>query len=175
MKGDVKMKKLYRYFFLAIVCIGLVGCTNSKMVDRDTAEKTALEQIDGEVVDYKERFDDKEPHHLFDIVKDGKHYEVKVHRETGDIISHNVLDDNEGLEPTTSDSNESTGALLTEEQAKEIALEKVGGGKVVECEYKTEEGKTYYDIEIEYNNKVHEVKVDAKNKDIIESKEHIID
>lgn len=97
--GDDKMKK---YLILAFLCLGLVGCNQDDQVSRDTAQETALEEVDGEVVDYTENFDDDEPHHLFTIANGNTHYEVKVHRDTGEVISSEVLDDNEGIDQSNS-------------------------------------------------------------------------
>lgn len=67
------------------------------MYNRDMAEESALGTIDGRVDNYTERFDDDEPHHLFEIVNDDdERYEVRVHRETGEVIDHRrMTDDND--------------------------------------------------------------------------------
>lgn len=66
------------------------------MYTRDMAEESALGIIDGRVDNYTERFDDDEPHHLFEIVNDNdERYEVRVHRDTGEVIDHRRMTDND--------------------------------------------------------------------------------
>jgi hypothetical protein len=66
------------------------------MYTRDMAEESALGIIDGRVANYTERFDDDEPHHLFEIVNDNdERYEVRVHRDTGEVIDHRRMTDND--------------------------------------------------------------------------------
>ena len=65
------------------------------MYTRDMAEESALGIIDGRVDNYTERFDDDEPHHLFEIVNDNdERYEVRVNRDTGEVIDHRRMTDN---------------------------------------------------------------------------------
>ncbi|MEK6844423.1 MAG: PepSY domain-containing protein [Nanoarchaeota archaeon] len=55
--------------------------------------------------------------------------------------------------------------LITEEEAKEIALERIGKGNVTDFESEREGKKILYNVEID--NEV-EVEVDAENGDILE-------
>ena len=169
------MKKFNTLILLALLTFGLVGCKTTEAVTRDVAEKTALTEVDGKVANYEERFDDDEPHHLFDIVKDDQHYEVKIHRDTGEVISNKLVDDNEGIQRTTNDSSNATDSFITEEEAKKIALDKVGGGSVVKTKLTTDDGEKVYKIEIHHNNKEYDIEIDAVSKEIIEYEEDIID
>lgn len=169
------MKKISKYLLLLLLCLGLVGCSKTDLVTRKVAEETALTKVDGDVSNYTEKFDDDEPHHLFDIVKDGKHYEVKVHRETGKIISSEEMDDNESIQRTVNGTTSATDSFITEDEAKEIALEKVGGGTVIKTKLTTDHGDKIYKVEIQYNNKECEVTIDAVSKEILDYEEEVID
>jgi len=64
------------------------GATGN-MYTRDMAEERALATINGRVDNYTERFDEDEPHHLFEIVNDdNERYSVRVHRETGEVMDY---------------------------------------------------------------------------------------
>jgi beta-lactamase regulating signal transducer with metallopeptidase domain len=52
-------------------------------------------------------------------------------------------------------------AEITAERAREIALAKVGGGAVIECDRDYENGRPVYEIEIVYGNTKHEMDIDA--------------
>jgi len=57
---------------------------------------------------------------------------------------------------------------ITEEQAKEIALEKVGGGKVKKIKLDDEDNKVVYEIKVLHENKKYEMNVDAMSGEITE-------
>ena len=56
---------------------------------------------------------------------------------------------------------QSSNAAITAVMAIEIALEKVGGGFVIECELDYENGKLVYEVEIVHNGKRYIVDVDV--------------
>lgn len=63
--------------------------------------------------------------------------------------------------PATSPSAPSSKSEITTEQAKEIALAKVGGGTVTECKLDYENGRKVYEIKIVYGNTKYEMDVDT--------------
>lgn len=88
------MKK-YVYFII-VLCFILVGC-HQKSIHHETAKKIALQVMDGNVVKEYEYFTDTKACYLFIIVKENNYYEVMIHRDTGNVIYVQLMDDNEGI------------------------------------------------------------------------------
>ena len=59
------------------------------------------------------------------------------------------------------------GPQISFERAIEIALERVGGGTVIEAEFDRERGVLVYDVEIRHDMREHDVRIDADTGEII--------
>lgn len=192
------MKKLFLCMIMVMGIVGLTGCSGSKNISKDEAKEKALKEVNGEVIGYNQDLDDDDtPHYEFNIVQDGKCYEVKVHSKTGEIISKELdkdyqqQNDNSG----SGNSNSSNGSnsnnntnnnvatpTINADEAKQIALQRVGGGTVTKCElgdsddtYGQTNGAQVYEIEIRYNSKEYDVLVNGNTKEIIKVEESFID
>lgn len=154
----------------------LTGCTSDKTISKEEAQKKALAEVNGDVTSYAQDLNDDTPFYAFDIVQDGKRYEVKVHAKTGDIISKELDEDYQTENEINNNANHGTTNVITEDEAKKAALDKVGGGTVVKCELEADDGSTRkYKVEIQYNNKEYDVEVHAVSKEILKVEEHNID
>lgn len=181
------MKKIVLCLMMVISVFALSGCSSDKHISKDEAKEKALKEVNGDVTGYGQDLEDDTPYYEFDIVQEGKRYEVKVHSKTGEIISKELDEDykeEDKKEDAVNDNgNKVPAPAVSEEDAKKAALEKVGGGTVVKCEL-SDRDSTYdasgsssqvYKIEIQYNSKEYDVVVDADSKNILKVEENNID
>ena len=61
-------------------------------------------------------------------------------------------------------------AQITFVMAEEIAMTKVGGGRVMKIELERDRGQLVYEVEIRHDGRKHEVKINAVNGEIIKFK-----
>lgn len=170
------MKKIGLIASALALVLCLSGCSNDKTISKEEAQKKALAEVNGDVTSYAQDLNDDTPFYAFDIVQDGKRYEVKVHAKTGDILSKELDEDYQTENEINNNANHEKTSVITEEEAKRAALDKVGGGNVVKCQLEEDDGTTRkYQIEIHYNNKEYEVDVDAVSKEILKVEENNID
>ena len=62
-------------------------------------------------------------------------------------------------------------SIISEDEAREIALERVGGGTVTEVEFDECEGRLIYEIEVKHNGVEYEVEIDAITGEVIKFEE----
>lgn len=190
------MKKIISYTLVAILFLGITGCA-SKHISKDSAKEKALKEYNGEIVSYDQDLDDDTPYYEFDIVQGNECYEIKVHSKTGEIISKklnteysNGATDNNNTTPNSNNktngntnNTQTTTPTVTMEEAKTIALNKVGGGTVIKCEldysddYPSQGSQNIqvYEVDIHYNNKEYDVVIHADTKEILKYEEDFID
>lgn len=113
----------------------------------EQAKDMALKEVKGKVIKAKT---DAEEYHIY-IEKDKKIYEVEVDRVTG-VIDH--------IELEYEETNNGIGL----DQAKKIALNKVGGGTIISVD----DDHDSYEIEIEYKGYLYEVEIHKSNGKIID-------
>lgn len=93
----------------------------------------------------------------------GYEFELTIDAETGDILEQSTDDD---------DDHEVAidfGNIISPQEAMSFALEAAGSGYVKEWELETDDGRTYYEIDIEgADNNVDSVDIDAVSGDILE-------
>jgi uncharacterized membrane protein YkoI len=58
-------------------------------------------------------------------------------------------------------------SMISAEQARQIALESVGGGNVVEIEFDVCDGRSVFEVEVKYNGVEYEVVIDALTGEVI--------
>lgn len=68
-----------------------------------------------------------------------------------------------------------TSKTISASKAKEIAINKVGGGKVTECKLDTDDGVKVYDVKVVYNGYEYEVEIDATTGKILDFDKEKID
>ena len=117
----------------------------------EEARRIALGRVNGTIVE-EERDDDS---YDFDIIYDGKKYEVEVHAFTGAVkeVEADDDDDDDNDDRGTSTQKKSR---ITLEEARRIALGRVNGTIVEE-----ERDDDSYDFDIIYDGKKYEVEVHA--------------
>lgn len=143
---------------LAMVC--LVGCTSAKTISEEEAKKKALAIQDGEVVGMESDLKDDDPSYTFTIKTSEALYEIEIDAVNGKMISQD-------MEMLPSNTNNEY--AISEEQARQIALDKVPGATIVKVELDNNDGQasTKYEIELLKDNVEYSVDVDVTTGNIV--------
>ncbi len=168
------MKKIV--LLLALTTFIFAGCGGETKISADQAKEIALNNAgltEDEVTFVRTEKDSDDGRVVYEVEfysKDNKEYDYEIDAETGDIISFD--EDAENSLPSSSDvsQNTSQGEEITEERAKEIALEKVPGAtaeNIREFKKDFDDGREEYDGKIVYNNTEYEFEIDAKTGEFI--------
>jgi uncharacterized membrane protein YkoI len=174
-------------FALALVGVGLnqsafalsrgskdsAQAADKTVISEEQAKKIALEKVNGEIVEFEPDHDDGQPEYDVEIRADGKEYDMEIDGYTGEITKLEVDDDDDDDDDRRSEkesSKSSSGSkasdknsdkqLISEEQARKIALEKVNG-KIVEFELDYDDGHPEYEIEIRADGKEYDLEIDG--------------
>ncbi|MCI9645760.1 MAG: hypothetical protein HFH40_02925 [Lachnospiraceae bacterium] len=101
---------------------------------------------------------------LYDIKmqKSNKKYELKYHARTGKLLEYEW----ELISKNTSSNTKEK--YISEEQAKQAALETAGGGSVVKIKFTTDDGIKVYEIDIINGNYEYEITVHAETGKILD-------
>ncbi|NBK96683.1 MAG: peptidase [Erysipelotrichia bacterium] len=169
------MKKLLG---LLLVSIMLVGCGSSKnALSLEEAQKIALEAFDGKVTQAREEKDDGVSYYEFIITGEKERYEIEVDANSGNILKQEKDDDYVGASnsDTNTNTNTNTAATITQEQAQQIAMDRVGSGTLVKCELESDDGILKYDVQIKNGNTEYDVDVDANSGEILKFDQDIDD
>lgn len=166
------MKKLVSLVLLGLI---LVGCNNSNSDDimtMEEAQKIALKEVDGEVIKSSKDHDDGRTYYEFEIITDGGKYDLEVDGESGEIVKKEKDDDYTSSQSTT--DSQSNQATITEDEAKKIATERIGGsGEFIKCELDNDDGVLKYEIEVVKENKEYDIDVDATTGKITKYEEDL--
>ncbi|MEG0366359.1 MAG: PepSY domain-containing protein [Coprobacillus sp.] len=119
-------------------------------ISEEKAKQLALAKVNGKIVDIKSDDDDYNVY----IEKDNYIYEIEVDRYRG------VIDDVEKERKPSSNAQ-----IISQEQAKQIALTKVNG-TVREVEYDNDDYQ--YDVKVYKDMIEYEIKIDAKSGGVLE-------
>lgn len=126
-------------------------------------EHAGVAEADAQFVREKEDYDDGRAVYEIEFYAGNTEYDYEIAKDTGEIIS--VDHDMEAAL-----SGNSTGEALTQEQAQELALEKVpgAGANDIRISYERDDGRQIYEGEIYYNGTEYEFEMDAVTGDFIE-------
>lgn len=155
--------------------------TDSGRIMAERANEIALATVGGGTV-AECRFEDEREVYKVEVLYGDKRYSMDIDAVYGVVTNYRL----EAIETYTTSPPEATNPSLsitnsapatpretpaaqpsslngeiTAERAKEIALAKVGGGTVTECELDYENGRKVYEIKIIYRNTKYEMDVDA--------------
>lgn len=183
------MKKILITLFVAIA---LFGCQAKKTITMEEAKNIALTDITGEVIRASENKLNGNVYYEFDILENdiihkfvisGEGNVTDYVREVPQIYNEQTNPTVEPAQPTEEVKTTATPAptptpvvvapttteekVITADKANAIAIKRVGGGTVTECEFDYEGGVKHYDIEVTYNFKEYDVIVNAVTGEII--------
>ncbi|SDH69083.1 Uncharacterized membrane protein YkoI [Alteribacillus persepolensis] len=165
------MKKLV----MATACIGTLGLgvtgaalasggvsshQQGDTLSIEEAKEAAQKQYPGTVTEVERETDDGSLFYEIEMVGDEYEYELEIHANTGEVH----LDEKEKRESSDDYSN---GFTVSMEEAKQIAVDEVGG-VIEEIERDKDDGLTYYEIELNTDKGEAEVEVDGHTGDVIE-------
>lgn len=134
----------------------------SILTNEEITEK-ALAKVDGTVT--KVELERKLSGSVYEveIKKDGYEYDLDLDAVTGEVLKEDKsTDDDEASLDDNSTKNDSSEVAITSKAAIEIAL-KESAGTVTEIELERDNGRTYYEIEIEEGTKEVDIEVDANS------------
>ena len=127
-------------------------------ISPEEARKLALGLVDGEIIKL-ELDDEDDPEYEIKVRKDGVIYEIELDARTGRVEEFERDDDDDDKRaPAPKDKPaSSTNSRISPDQAKSIALEMTGGGRITEFEWDDDE----YEIEIIKDGMEYEIEIHA--------------
>ena len=172
------MKKL-ALGLLAVMLLGGCGTKEAK-ISMEEAKEAALKEFQGDIIQSNTDKDDGRVVYEFTIDNGPNRCEVEIDGNTGEVLKSELEDNRLRSQPSEGPSQEnsqpqSSEELITEDEAKEVALARSGAGSVVRCELDRDDGNIRYEIEIRDGNKEIDVEVDAVTKEILHYEEEVID
>jgi len=139
------------------------GKEKTSILTNEEITEKALAKVDGTVTEVELERKLSGSVYEVEIKKDGYEYDLDLDAVTGEVLKEDKStdDDEAGLDDNTTKSD-SSDVAITHEAAIEIAL-KEAAGTVTEIELEIDNGRTYYEIEIEVGTKEVDIEVDAKS------------
>jgi len=137
--------------------------SEANFISTDEAADIALSKYDGYIESIELEKDDGYVYYEVEIENEDAEYELDIDAMTGEILKVDEDDDNDDEQ-----TKKSYDELLSVEEAKQIAVDRAGGGKVVELELEEDDNRYEYEIEINVDNQEAEVTIDAVTGDILE-------
>ena len=137
--------------------------SEANFISTDEAAGIALSEYDGYIESIELEKDDGYVYYEVEIENEDAEYELDIDAMTGEILKVDEDEDNDDEQ-----TKKSYDELLSVEKAKQIAVDRAGGGKVVELELEEEDNRYEYEIEINVDNQEAEVTIDAVTGDILE-------
>ena len=138
--------------------------TGNDYITAEQAKLIALSAVPGVVNEVELEKENGLLVYEVEITNNNKRTEVAINRETGSIISTEAEEDEE-IAP---EELKKIGGLITEEQAKQIALDHIGQGNVIDFESEREGGRIIYGVVLSVNGDEVEVEIDAQTGEILE-------
>lgn len=155
-----------------------------KLISASKAKKKAKKQVSGaEITSVVKKRSSGIDVYKVKMNKGSKKYEMKIHARTGAVLEYewDLIVQKAGKNTKASQRNGNgakvvDGAYIGEESAKQIALEKVGGGTVVKLKLDEEDRQMVYEVEIVKGEFEYEFEIDAVTGEILKyEKESIYD
>ena len=138
-------------------------------ISEDEASSIALAEVDGAKKKHlRIHKDTDDGRNIYEgsILYDGVEYDFEIDAQSGQIIdwSSEMEDDNWTNTPN------SNGSIITEQEAKNIALGEVNGAtdQNIRIHLETDDGRQIYEGEILYNETEYEFEIDAQSGQIID-------
>ena len=148
---------------------GQAALAKQAKITQDEAINAALEKVPGTVEEVE--LEDEKGTIVYEIElvsTDGTEHEVEVDAQTGEVLKVEADDDDENEEEDSQNQAKlAKQAKITEDEAINMALEKVPG-TVNEIELEVENGTVVYEIEVlSTDGTEQEVKVDAQTGEVL--------
>lgn len=138
---------------------------NVPYIGENKAKEIALEKTGGgELITFS--FDDNSGSRVYniEIADDNNNYIMTMDAKSGDILTYEKTPKEPASASNDSqNTGDDSGSLISASKAKSIALSRVGGGTVTECNLDSDDGTKKYEIKITWNGYEYEVDVNAKS------------
>lgn len=172
--------RLKKYILLGIgvmvgagLLIASTGCgkkgqtTTNDVISEEKAKLIMLEKVPGAtIVEFSYDKDGREIKYEGTLVKDNYEYEIDVNAKTGEIIQFEQ-EQKGNISVITTEQDTISSSYITEEQAKEIMLEKVPEATIVKFSYDKDKGEMKYEGTLVKDNVKYEIDVDRRTGEII--------
>lgn len=147
------MKKIVTMILIIFL---LVACQNSNTITGQEAKTIVQDMVGGEFMDINQTKKDGKEVYVIRMIKDGVVHTLMIDMK-GTIVDHVQVPMN------TKDSS-----FITLEEAKNMAIQQVGGGAIKSVELKKDADETvHYDIEVSYDSHHYELSVNALTGEIL--------
>ncbi|HHU19891.1 MAG TPA: hypothetical protein GXZ58_06720 [Bacilli bacterium] len=131
------------------------------IISSDDASKIAHEQVENAtIIKIELESDDGQRYYEIEMHTDDQEVEIEIDAYTGKVI----MIEYERLEGSRKGNSE----IISMDEAKQIALAKEPGAKIIEAQLDRDDGKYYYKIEMETSKYEIEVEIDAQTGKIID-------
>lgn len=184
------MKNHFKLLYFASIVL-LVGCSLPENVpsfpqpnvpnnnSRSTPEKSMLseEQVkaivleevsNGKIVEIDTDFDHNTANYEVKVIEGNTGYDIEIDALSGAILKR---EENPNLAP----SSPSTEPLISEDEAKELALQQVPGGQVMNVTYENDPYDPYYHINVTLGNYEYDIEISALSGKVIKSQQDLMD
>lgn len=167
------MKKLSIIVWL-LFC---VGCTKDSSITLQEAKEIALKEYQGEVLEASLDESNARSVYQIKIKKEDTLYHVTIDESNGKVLASSIIASSDPAIEETNKPQTADAGILSEQQAKEIALEKTMGGDVVKIEFDKADDpgeKDSYEIKIIKEQMEYELDIDASTGEIIKYEEEVL-
>ncbi len=132
------------------------------------ARSIALGVAKGTVKEIEERTHNGVSYYNVEIEDGQTEIEVMIDEKNGDILRVKRETKDEDDDEVSSEELQTVIGRLTEEQAKELALEVIKDGVVIGFETEREDGRLLYEVSLRAQGDVVEVEIDAQTGEVVE-------
>lgn len=156
---------------LAVILVASVGITcvaaGSALAVNTVSEVAPTSNVNGSVDNV--------------TANDSSDAKITDDKTTGNKSTPSGIDSNSGSKSTEPDkankpdSSKKDKGIISKSKAKSIALDKVGGGHITECELDTDDGIKKYEIKIIYNGHEYDIEINAGSGTIISFEKELPD
>lgn len=184
------MKSYFKLLYVLSTML-LVGCSLPENVpsfpqpnvpnsnSRSTPEKTMLseEQVkaivleevsNGKIVEIDTDFDHNTTNYEIKVIEGNTGYDIEIDAFSGAILKR---EENPNLAP----SSPNTAPIISEEEAKELALQQAPGGQVMNVTYENDPYDPYYNINVTLGNYEYDIEISALSGEVIKNNKDILD
>lgn len=133
----------------------------------DEVSEKALAIANGTITDIELDADDRRPHYEVDVYHDSYEYDIKFDAVTGEVLEQKRdRDDDDDFDDRSANSSNAADNLISSDEAVKAALAEASGN-VEKVELDSDDGITYYEVEIENGRTDSEVYVNAVDGSIL--------
>ncbi len=140
---------------------------NGKSISKSHCQKLALKEVNNATVtSIVNKTDDGMQVYKVKLKKGDKKYTLEYHASTGKLLEYEWKIVTQAV--TGNNGNTGNNGYIGESKAKNIALDRVPGARVIKIEFDTDDGREVYEVELADSSFEYDIKIDAATGQIIE-------